>query len=267
MNCKNCQKNLIDTSYFCANCGAKIVTSRLSTKSIWKNFIDEFFGWDNKFLFTIKSLTLQPEVVFKEYINGTRKKYVAPFVFLAIGTALAMLIFNSFSNNYIKISESINETQFEIIEEQWGEVKKTDEFNQQKTEQLKKSENIQKSILKYFNIFTFLLIPFYTLIAYLVFRKPYNYGEHLIITCYSQGFLFLVSILFFALSLVLNPIIYSFSILIAIVYYLYAYGRLYQLSAKKLVVKFLKFLGILLLFILTGVIIGILFVVIKKQIG
>ncbi len=244
MNCKNCQNQIKETQKFCSNCGAKIVINRISTRNIFKNFINDFFSLDNKYLVTIKTLILQPKLILKEYLEGTRKKYVAPFAFLAIGTALAMLVFNEFSDNYIEISNVVNEKQFDLIEGQFETTEK------QRIESSELAIKIQNYNLKYFNIFTLLIIPFYALIAFLVYRKPYNYGEHLIITCYAQGLLFLSTILFFILGIVINPTIYYLSIPIAIIYYLYAYGRLYDLTFGKILIKLLKFLGIMLILML-----------------
>ncbi len=266
-NCKNCQENLTNISNFCPNCGAKIVNERISVKSLWTSFAKDFFGWDNKYLFTLKSLLLYPERVFNSYINGVRKRYVSPFIFLAIGTALAMLIFNQYATEYIELSKAISEKEFELIGEQFESSIDMETFEKEKEEQVKMSEETQGTILKFFNLFTFFLIPFYTSIAYLVFGKRYNYAEHLVIACYTQGFLFITAILFFGLSLAINPAIYGFSILVMIVYYLYAYGRLYNLSKGKLVVKLLKFLGVILLFLVGSFLLGILVGFLRSKFG
>ena len=249
MNCKNCKNQIKETQKFCSYCGAKIVINRISTRNIFKNFIKDFFSLDNKYFLTITTLLLQPKLILKEYIEGTRKKYVAPFTFLAIGMALAMLIFNEFSDNYIELSNVVNEKQFDIIE---GQFENTEGIEKQRIESKEMTIKIQNYTLKYFNILTLILIPFYALIAFLVYRKPYNYGEHLIITCYIQGVLFLSAILFFFLGIIINPAIYYLSLPIAIIYYLYAYGQLYDLTFGKTLIKLLKFIGILLILI-TGI--------------
>lgn len=254
MNCKNCETNLSQEASYCQECGAKVITSRLTIRSMWASIVDQFLGWDNKYLLTIVLLLRKPEQVLKSFLTGTRKRYMAPFALLAINTALSMLIFNQYSEKYLELTTMINEAEYEMLESKMDPNGDNAEFQQQKLNQAAMTTSIQETILKYFNIFTFLLIPFYALIALLVFGKPYNYGEHLVITAYIQGCLFVVSILTFILSILVNPAIYSFSILFAIVYYLYVYGRLYKLSFGKLIIKLLKFLGILVvILILFGV--------------
>ena len=103
---------------------------------------------------------------------------------------------------------------------------------------------IQKSILKYFNIYSFALLPLYALIGFLVFgRKRNNYTEHLVINAYIQGLTFLSTILFFILTLFAFGEYYNFGIILTIIYYAYAYGRLYGLSFWKRVLFLLKFIG------------------------
>lgn len=267
MNCKNCEAPLGDNSQYCSNCGAVIVSERITVKKIWYSFTDQFIGWDNKYLRTVLQVFTKPEVVIKSYLGGTRKKYMAPFALLAINTAIAMLIFNQFSESYLEITDSFNATQYELIEDQADPNHDNAEFQKQKQSQFENARKIQEGLLKYFNIFTFLLIPFYALIAFLVFRKPYNYGEHLVIVAYIQGLLFIVSILLFLLSVWVDPLFYSISFFFAIFFYLYTYGRLYKHSFLKLVVLFFKFIGVMVLLAIVFTIIMVVVVLAQKFFG
>jgi len=119
MNCKNCNHNIADTNQFCPNCGAKVVLERITTKKLWKDFAVNFFGWDNKYLVTLKKLILKPEQVFNGYFNGVRKRYVNPFAFLAIGTALAVLVFSALSDSYIQMMSDVNEQYMSFFWNKW----------------------------------------------------------------------------------------------------------------------------------------------------
>ena len=246
MNCKNCGKELAKKAKYCHFCGAEVVNERMTFRKLWADFASKFFGWDNKFFFTIWYLLKQPNVVFEEYLSGVRKKYVAPFTFLAIATALSLLVFTQFEKQYVDIAKSINETQMGFINEQANlDSVQIQNLEKDRIIASKRTEDIQKTILKYYNIYTFLLIPFYALISYWVFGKPYNYTEHLIINSYLQGFIFFISIIFFLLSIWVHPSFYGFAILSMIAYYSYAYKKLYNYGYGKVIVKFLKFLGIM----------------------
>lgn len=260
MNCKNCEQDIINTTNFCPDCGAKVVSERITTKKLWRNFATDFFGWDNKYLITLKKLVFKPEQILSEYINGTRKKYVAPFVFLAIGTAIAMLVFTEFSDKYIELVSSFNGQQFDFIQEHLGTEEGFECYEEDKKEYIENNAEVQKSILKYFNIFTFLLIPIYAFIAYRVFGKPHNYAEHLVINCYVQGVTFLIATIAFLASVFINPVIYSLSILLSITYYSYVYKRLNGYGIGTVILKLFKFLAIaiciFIMLFLVGVFIG-----------
>lgn len=244
MDCKNCKTHIENSAQYCSNCGGKVVLERLTLKQLWSSFAINFFGLDNKYLKTAKDLTLHPERVLQGYLDGIRKKYATPFAFLAIGTMLSMLVFSQFSDEYVEMSNSFNEQQFDLINKQLGEEENQESLNELKREQLESNTNTQKAVLTYFNFLTFLLLPLYALIAFWVFGKPYNYAEHLIIACYLQGFTFLFGIVFFLLSIYVHPILYGVSFLLAIAYYLYAYRRLCGYSFGTLFIKLFKFIGI-----------------------
>lgn len=244
MNCKNCNEALLDTTKYCSNCGAKVVSNRITTKELWSSFATDFFGWDNKYLKTMRALFSKPEMVLDGYLQGIRKKYVTPFVFLAIGTALSMLLFNELADDYIQMSNAFNDRQMELIHKSLDNTTNVEDY---KEGYRKSNTDLQNSVLKYFNFFTFLLVPVYAFFAFLVFGKPHNFAEHLIINCYLQGASFLIGTIFFLLSIFTNPLIYYIGIIVTMAYYLFAYSRLNGYSKGTAFLKLLKFLGILLI--------------------
>ncbi|MEW7289485.1 DUF3667 domain-containing protein [Aquimarina sp. 2304DJ70-9] len=274
MNCKNCKKNLPTKTKFCDECGAKVIEKRITFKNMVSDLFINALGWDNRYFVTIRNLIGAPHILFKEYINGTRKKYVNPFGFFAIGAAISLLVFNQFSEDYLSLTREINKKQMEAMNDVIQPDTKNDESlsdsvkvvdqNELLKEQLERGGKIQKAILKYYNLFSFMLLPFYTIIAYLTFWKPYNYGEHLIINAYIQGVTFLSTTIFFLLSLVTTPSVFSLGILTVVGYYTYAYSRFYNLSVGKALLKVLRFFAILLLMfivlmilsVIIGIIIG-----------
>ncbi len=267
MKCKNCETEIVDDAHYCSNCGAEVVKERLTGKKIWHNLTNQFFGWDNKYILTSKELLLRPEKVLLPYFEGTRKKYVAPFAFLAIGTAVSMLIFNQFSDEYMRMVEMINDTEYNFLESRYTTPEQLEALKEQRASQLEMNKQIQAWILKYFNILTFILVPVYAWISKLVFGKPFNYGEHLVTTAYFQGFLFIISIILFLGSVFINPALFSLSMVIGVVYYLYAYKRLYHLSSGQLIIAFLKFVGVMIAFTLAMGLLGIAFVLVQRLLG
>lgn len=293
MNCKNCQTPLSNENKFCPACGGKVVEGRFSIKMLMQDASKEIFGWDNKLFITVKHLVLKPEVLLKEYLGGTRRKYMNPLAFLTIGAAVSVLFFNVFSKEYIAYSSSFQQSSSREVGESVGRglAKVIKGEKQDKIAQLDSlgmdsllsvkpeakadssasatpfrdsmNTKVQETILKYYNLVTYLMIPFYALLAFWVFGKPYNYAEHLVITCFLQGFTFLTGTLSFLSSVFISPHFMSLGIVIASLYYSYAYARLYEHNFKQVILKFLKFLlilaamlvGILLLGTLIGVLV------------
>ncbi len=275
MNCKNCNNSISSQNKFCNECGAKVVKERITLKNLLSDVFANAFGWDNKYFVTVKNLIVSPHVVFHEYINGTRKKYVNPFAFFAIGAAITVVVLNFFAEDYLRLSSNMNQKQIEIVDEvvvseeedlpkkaandsdvRENKVLSSKEF---KDKQAEISAKLQKGLLKYFNLVSFVFLPVYAFIAFLVFWKPYNYGEHLVINGYIQGITFLFTTALFLISLFINPVIYNFVVVSTIGYYTYAYTRLYRLSFGKIIVRLLKFVVIIAITFFIFVLIGFVF--------
>ena len=134
MKCKNCQAELVESSSYCHKCGAKVITKRVNTKSLLREFSVNFLGWDNSFLKTLKTMLIAPNEVISAYLDGVRKKYVSPFLFVAVGTAIAMLVFNSFSDEYFEFSNTIGQTQYEFIQDSYEDGSLSEEEYKKQTE-------------------------------------------------------------------------------------------------------------------------------------
>lgn len=237
----------------------------------------QIFGWDNKLFVTVKYLISKPEVLLKEYLSGTRKKFVNPLAFITIGAAISVLFFNMFSAEYMAMATSFSQEDGSSLGYQVGhelgsamnkdqkkdsiptlspapidsslttEADTAQKRVAQKTNPSQKFNVLaQKTILKYYNIFTYLSLPIYALIAFWVFGKPYNYAEHLVIACFLQGFSFLTGTICFLGSVFIDPNFMTLGVIISAIIYSYAYGRLYEHSFGKVILKFLRFLLILL---------------------
>ncbi|PIF02071.1 MAG: hypothetical protein CR996_01280 [Draconibacterium sp.] len=256
MKCKNCNVEIIDSDNFCRTCGAKIVKERITLKNLFYNVVDAL-GWDNKFLLTLRYLLYQPHIVSSGFINGVRKKYANPFSFFVVTLTISLLVFNLFSDDFIELSSDVN-----IYQTEQHENSILSDKNSPKGYELlgfKSHKDLQKAInskvLRYYNITSFLLLPLYTLLAFLVFRKPYNFGEHLVINTYLQGVLTFLSIVLFVLSLLtkINFITYG-SFILMFIYYIFTYQKIYNLTLGRLSIKMLKFAALLIVLFLVVII-------------
>jgi len=272
MNCKNCNEVLENNALFCDNCGAKIIKSRITFKFLMVELFS-VLGLDSLFFNTLKKMFLAPQEVLNEYLNGIRKRYVNPFAYLAVGAALSLIIFNFFSEDYLKMQATVNQSQTKEIKELANKDLSTiknlskEEFSKLKVKQQFAKKQLQYMdswagfILRNFNIITFLFLPFYALLSKLTYSKSHNFGEHIVINSYILGTTMFITIFFFFLSMCIHPSILTYSILTTLAYYLYSFSKLYKHSFGKSLLKLLRFIGVLILLgiivIVIGAIIGI----------
>lgn len=261
MNCKNCNIELSNEDNFCNDCGAKVVKNRITIKSLFSHLFLAL-GWDSNFFITLRHMIYKPQLVLKEYIGGTRKKYANPFTFFAISLAISLFVFNQYSKEFIQMSIQHVKTQDSTTTD--NNSKGLEMFGYES--QAEFTEAMLKLQMKYYNIVSFSMLPLYALIAFIVFRKPYNYGEHLVINTYLLSVTTFSSILLFLFNLLTGINIFTYAIFVVFFYYSFTYKKLYSLTFAKLILKTLKFLGILLLLLLVLVIIGFVSVVIKNKI-
>ncbi|WP_405562478.1 DUF3667 domain-containing protein [Polaribacter sp. Asnod6-C07] len=272
MNCKNCQNPLKENAHFCENCGAKVVTDKITFKNLFLDFFINVFGFDSTFFLTMRTILITPEKILKEYLGGVRKRYMNPFAFLAVSAGISLLVFNYFADDFIAINKSVNTSQLIQLEKDTkidtskmidlSEKEKSKLERRKKTAemQLKLNDGIMQFMLRYLNLLTFVFLFILAILSKWTFWKPYNYGEHLVINAYIYGFANYLTLILFFLAIAFYPSIYFYSTLLYILFYIYAFGRFFKVSIWKNFLRTLKFLfGLavvcLILFIITTIIV------------
>lgn len=257
MHCKNCHEKLEAEALFCDHCGAKVITNRITFRFLIGELL-AMLGFDSLFFRTFKTMFTRPHVLLKEYLMGVRKRYVNPFGYLALGAALTLLMFNLFADEYQTIQKSLISEQVMELEKQATEDLSALNLSEKEYKKRLRQQNSAKAqikfqnawwqfFLKYYNIMTFLFLPFYALISWLTYRKPYNFGEHLVINAYMQGTVMYFTILTFFLGYFISPNIYAYSLLMTVVYYLYTFTKLLKHSWKQTLGKLLRFVVVLII--------------------
>ncbi len=252
MNCKNCRTPIPEHASFCPNCGAKVVTQRITLKSLWQEFSNQFLGWDNSFFRTVKDMVQRPQEVIGLYINGTRKRYMAPITFIAFIATFSTLIFSRYSQEFAEMSRPMYQMEMEYISKLNDQNPKAKKMTASSME-----ENIDEMIdsveqsIKSLNITTFLSIPIYALLSLFVFGKHYNYAEHLVANCYIIGTTLLLGDLLFLIAINTNPLIYLISFALTFYYYLFVFLKIKNKNSfGYYIMYFLKFTAVLLLLII-----------------
>ena len=124
---------------------------------------------------TIVALAVTPGKMMNDYLDGDRKPFQKPFSFLLIVTSLYAVMIYFFHQNYLIPSA----TSF----------------------QDKLSNKLVILESKYYSWLQIALLPVYTLVCYLIFKKSrYNYAEWIVICCYVISFVLLLQIPFYILD-------------------------------------------------------------------
>jgi hypothetical protein len=274
MNCKNCNDPLEENALFCDNCGAKVIKQRITLTFLLAELF-AVMGLESLYLNTLKKMLTAPQEVLNEYLTGVRKRYVNPFAFLAVGAALSLITFNFFSDEFKNMQSNADTDEITemkaLVKKDLSSIKNISEEElavlKKKQASAKKMLKFQKEyfnfFLQYFNLITFLFLPFYALVSKWTYRKPNNYGEHIVMNAYLQGFTMYISVITFFIAMFTHPLVYIGSSLLYIVYYLFAFGKLYNHSFGKSILKFFRFLIMLVLaIILFLIVIAILLVIV-----
>ncbi|WP_397447647.1 DUF3667 domain-containing protein [Polaribacter sp. R77954] len=279
MNCKNCEHPLSESAHFCVNCGAKVIQDRITFKALLVDVFINVFGIDSKFFLTLRMAARKPHILVEEVIGGVRKRYMNPFAFLAVGAAISLLVFNYFSDDFKAVNSEINAGQVEEYKKKANldiaSIKGISKKEKQKLEFEKKGAQLQLKILdgmmnfmlQFYNLLAFVFVFIYAVLSKWTFWKPHNFGEHIVINAYFFGFTTYLSLILFFLSMLVHPSIYMYSILIYIIYYMFAFGKIYDLSIWKNTLKLFRFLLGLTILFLAIVIVGFLVGVVLAYLG
>lgn len=226
MVCKNCKRLLPQQINYCNGCGAKVIKNRLTIRNLFEDFAYRYLNYDNQFLRTFLHLFTKPEVVINSYVEGTRKKYVNVINYFAIAITLSgfqIFIQNKFFPELIDMSAFTQKGQEEFM------------------------ANYISTVMEFQSLIFVLTVPFYALISKLVFFdiKKYNYTEHLVTNMYISAHFSIIGTVMVLISLLLGI---NFSavgmavLLLQVVYAIYCFKRLFNLSIFKILLKTLLFL-------------------------
>ncbi len=232
MNCKNCEQQLSEGADYCNNCGAKVIRNRLTIRNLFLDFSEQFLNYDNKFLRTYLGVFFKPETVIGSYISGTRKKYVNVIGYFAIAITLSGIqIFIKFFPESMDMSVLVPETTPKAsLDIDW--------------------------VYDYFSIIALLNLPVYAFLSWLTFFrfKKFNYTEHLVIMTYLVAQFSIsnaVFITFFVILFDANFYVIGYvSNFLLILFTAYTYKRLYPLKLLTIVLRTLRFFGIIIVLVI-----------------
>ena len=264
--CLNCGAEL--TGPYCSECGQEDHELRVSLKRLVRDFMAEQLGLESKVPTTLWRLISRPGVLTKEYLAGKRVRSLLPLrLYLSASVVYFLLLtlpfFGRGFNPTLKITgvdaaamdsagvKFDSSTTITIGKLDRGRLAKSAQgtrisdfvnrrmkrFGALTTEEA--IELFRASFIRYMPNAVFLLLPVFTLILYLLYRKSGRFfAEHLIFTLHIHAFAFVV--LIFALIL---PDWLEIIVPVWILVYLYKALRVvYEEPAGKTAGKFFALL-------------------------
>jgi hypothetical protein len=164
--CRNCDTDLASGQAYCAACGQKSISTRLTLHEIGHDLMHVVFHVDRSALSLVGMLLLRPGTVALDYVQGKRKRYFGPFAFLFVGVAAASaaIVFTGF--------RAITTTRPNAI-----------------------ADFLQDHI----NVLMFAEVPLLAAFTRILdVRGGFNYAEHLVLAAYTSG----MRILFFTVIVI-----------------------------------------------------------------
>ncbi len=219
--CINCGQET-DTPY-CPNCGQHQTVKPISLKEIILEFTSKWIGWDNKFMRTIKDLTIRPGVVSREFIKGNRVKYIGPLGYLFLVSTIMILSFQILD---IDVQAYMEDTSKGIVPEQGTDISE---------KQAQFTSDLMKLMSDYFRFVSAGLIPFVALVAFMFYRKKgYNYLEHLVNMLFLGGHAYWLTVLHIIFYKFSSVNISSINLIINLGYLCFGFISFYEIKNKFL---------------------------------
>jgi len=174
-SCFNCKTALRAKENYCPNCGQENHNKQASTRVLFSDFLQDYIGFDNKLIHSLKPLVFHPGEMTKKFLEGKRRQYIPPirmFLFLSFlyfGTSLIL-----FSNAETSITFNGNTPNDQL----------TNDF----------TDAYRRNL----NLVMFFFMPIQALLIMLVYRSKERkyYVNFFVYTVHLYSFLFLIGTLF-----------------------------------------------------------------------
>ncbi|HEY0655359.1 MAG TPA: DUF3667 domain-containing protein [Chryseosolibacter sp.] len=220
MICANCN-GLVETT-FCPTCGQKKEIHRISVGHVLHEGFHSVTHADKGFLLLVKQLITRPGFIAKEYVEGKRKRYFNPLSFLVISSAL-LAYFGTITGYMDRLTSSSG--------------RGTRQGHPYWTEVFEIASHNGKWLI------LLLMAPLFAFLSWIFFiRKPFNYGENLVLHSFIFGEAAIVRlVIFIPLSLLFPQYFFWFnSVAYEILYLAFltvAYRQFFQQHIAFTIIK------------------------------
>jgi len=199
-------------------------------KTIWHSVLD-VFDLERGLIYTTIALTRRPGKALRTYLTEDRTRLVPPLRFLVFVVAIAAFI----TVQYMKNSDFLEQMRAGF---EYGYRAGDGDGDVDMEAMNEYFLLLNEFFANYFNVFLLVGVPIIALCTFWLFRKGYNFAEHLVINSYLTAY---QNILYIAMTPLLffmnfNTLSLLYMILL-LVYSIYAYIKIFQ---EKVIVGTLK---------------------------
>jgi hypothetical protein len=191
--CPNCETILVGE--FCYACGQKQIEPHERTfKYIVTQFLGSAFNLENNFLKNLWLVVAKPGFLAREYVEGRKKKYMAPFsIFLLIN--FLYFIFPPITDFNLSLRDQVtiqvhSPIAKKLVDRKLQQEKMT--FEAYENKYWNWTVDLSKSLI-------ILNVPITAFFLTLWFRTKFYFADHFIYSLYFYAFIFLFSLIFFNL--------------------------------------------------------------------
>ncbi len=219
-SCINCGDRIAGN--YCLNCGQRVSVKRITFREGWNDFWARIYGFDGMFPRTLRDLTIRPGTATRRYLDGNRVAYYGPVGYFFLMITLLYLVASLLDISIVDFLRNAGSSNLQPVPKQGSGQEKL----MQSTFELV-SDNLK--------LVSFIVIPIQAFCSrFLFFRKSgLNFTEHTVLPFYGLGHLYWLSIA----SLFIHAITGNFlpnwiQIVVAILYFSYAYSDLFQNQSR-----------------------------------
>ncbi len=236
--CITCGTELIGN--FCTQCGEKKLnpSKDYSIGKFLEQTVDAFTHFDSKFLRSFKALLLKPGFLTSEFIRGKRTPYMKPVQIYLVATILFYFIFPTNSTFYSSVDNMTdgNILNYEVSKAVQRKMA-TDSTSMRLVVKGVNEEAAHKS-----KAFLFLIIPFWGVCFYLLFRKSISFlVPHVVLAVHNLSFFILLFLLYLAIFSVFGHNLGELELIpLMIIFFIYMFisiRKVYRENAVRSIMK------------------------------
>lgn len=211
--CLNCGEILRGS--FCAACGQKADTRRISLHGLLHEIPHAILHLDRGFFATLRGLSRHPGRVINGWLDGQRIRWFNPFTLLVLLAGLGALLYGNYPFRFHAPPGTMT------------------------PEDLAAYARFAQFGMRFFTLQMLIALPIFALISWVCFAgigadRTRGYGEHLVLNAFIIGFELFLAVCFFPFMALTNhldvfPVVYG---VVTSVYFLYEIVALYAVFAQ-----------------------------------